>query len=44
MISSGLSLKGIARELNKKLFSTKNNGICQAATVHTILSRVGAVC
>jgi len=39
--SSGLSLRGIARELNKRLVSTKKNGIWQAGTVSTILSRVG---
>ena len=40
--SSGLSLRGIARELNKRLVPTKNNGIWQAATVSNILSRIGA--
>jgi IS30 family transposase len=39
--ASGLSLKGVARELNKRLVPTKNNGIWQAATVSTILLRVG---
>lgn len=41
--SSGLSLRGIAKELNKRLVPTKNNGIRQAATVNNILSRIGAV-
>jgi len=41
MRSSVLSLRGIARELNKRLVPTKNNGIWQANTVSTILSRVG---
>jgi IS30 family transposase len=40
MRSSGLSLRGIARELNKRLVPTKNNGIWQAATVSKILSRI----
>jgi len=35
--SSGLSLRGIARELNRRLVPTKNNGIWQAATVSNIL-------
>jgi IS30 family transposase len=39
--SSGLSLREIARELNKRLIPTKKNGIWQGATVSTILSRVG---
>ncbi len=39
--SSGLSFRGIARELNKRLVPTKKNGIWQGATVSTILSRVG---
>ncbi len=39
--SNGLSLGGIARELNKRLVPTKNNGIWQAATVSQILSKVG---
>ena len=38
--ASGLSLREIARELNKKLIPTKKNGIWQAATVSQILSRV----
>ena len=38
--ASGLSLKGVARELNKRLVPTKNNGIWQANTVSTILSRI----
>jgi len=37
--SSGVSLRGIARELNKRLVPTKNNGIWQATTVSNILSR-----
>jgi len=40
--ASGLSLRGIARELNKRLVPTKNNGIWQAATVSNILSRISA--
>jgi len=40
--SSGLSLRGIAKELNKRLVPTKNNGIWQAATVSNILSRISA--
>jgi len=39
--ASGLSFRGIARELNKRLVPTKKNGIWQAATVSQILSRVG---
>ncbi len=39
--SNGLSLRGIARELNKRLVPTKNNGIWHAATVSKILSRIG---
>jgi IS30 family transposase len=39
--SGGLSLRGIAKELNKRLVPTKNNGIWQAATVSKILSRIG---
>ena len=42
--SSGLTLRGIARELNKRLVPTKNNGIWQAATVSNILSRIGVRC
>ncbi len=38
---SGLSFRGIAKELNKRLVPTKKNGIWQAGTVSTILSRVG---
>jgi len=38
--SSGLSFRGIARELNKRLVPTKKNGIWQATTVSNILSRV----
>jgi IS30 family transposase len=41
MRASGLSLRGIARELNEKLVPTKNNGIWQATTVSKILSRIG---
>jgi DNA invertase Pin-like site-specific DNA recombinase len=40
--SSGLSFRGIARELNKRLVPTKKNGIWQAATVSNILTRIGA--
>ena len=40
--SSGLSFRGIARELNKRLVTTKNNGIWQATTVNNILSRKSA--
>ena len=40
--SSGLSFRGIARELNKRLVTTKNNGIWQATTVNNILSRNSA--
>ena len=39
--ASGLSFRGITRELNKRLVPTKKNGIWQAATVSQILSRVG---
>ena len=39
--ASGLLLREIARELNKRLVPTKNNGIWQANTVNTILSRAG---
>ncbi len=39
--SNGLSLRGIARELNQKLIPTKNNGIWHANTVSKILERVG---
>ena len=39
--ANGLTIRGIARELNKKLVPTKNNGIWQAATVSNILSRIG---
>jgi len=39
--ASGLSFRGIARELNKRLVPTKKNGIWQACTVSTILSRDG---
>jgi IS30 family transposase len=39
--SNGLSFRGIARELNKRLVPTKKNGIWQAGTVSTILSRAG---
>ncbi len=42
MRSSGLSLRGIARELNKRHVPTKNNGIWQTTTVSNILSRIGA--
>ena len=41
MRSSGLSFRAIAMELNRRLIPTKKNGIWQAATVSTILSRVG---
>ena len=41
--ASGLSLRGIARELNKRLVPTKNNGIWRANTVSNLLSRIGAV-
>ena len=37
--ASGLSLREIARELNRRLVPTKKNGIWQAGTVSTILSR-----
>ena len=37
--SSGFSLRGIARELNKRLIPTKNNGIWHANTVRKILVR-----
>ena len=40
--SSGLSLRGIARELNKRLVPTKHKGIWQATTVSKILERVGS--
>ena len=39
--ASGLSFREIARELNNRLIPTKKNGICQGATVNTILSRAG---
>jgi IS30 family transposase len=39
--SNGLSFRGIAKELNKRLVPTKKNGIWQAGTVSTILSRAG---
>jgi DNA invertase Pin-like site-specific DNA recombinase len=38
--STGESFRGIARELNRKLVPTKNNGIWQANTVRKILKRV----
>ena len=38
--STGNSLRGIAKELNRKLVPTKNNGIWQANTVRKILRRV----
>ncbi|MHA1305292.1 MAG: recombinase family protein [Candidatus Heimdallarchaeaceae archaeon] len=38
--SNGLSLRGIARELNQKLIPTKNNGIWHANTLSKILERV----
>ena len=38
----GKSFRGIARELNRKLVPTKNNGIWQANTVKKILERTGA--
>jgi len=37
--SVGFSLRGIARELNKRLIPTKNNGIWHANTVRKILVR-----
>lgn len=37
--ANGLSLRGIARELNKNLIPTKNNGIWQANTIRNILNR-----
>ena len=40
MRSSGLSLRDIAKELNRRLIPTKKNGIWQGGTVSTILSRV----
>ena len=40
--SSGFSLRGIARKLNKRLIPTKNNGIWHANTVRKILSRISA--
>ena len=40
--SSGFSLRGIARELNKRLIPTKNNGIWHANTVRKILARISA--
>ncbi len=39
MRATGLSLREIARELNKKLIPTKNNGIWQANTIRKILQR-----
>jgi len=39
--SNGLSLRGIARELNHRLIPTKNNGIWHANTVSIILERGG---
>ena len=39
-VSTGESFRGIARELNRKLVPTKNNGIWQANTVRKILKRV----
>jgi IS30 family transposase len=39
--SNGLSFRGIAKELNKRLIPTKKDGIWQGSTVSTILSRVG---
>ena len=38
--ASGLSLRKIAEELNRRLVPTKNNGIWQANTVKKILDRV----
>ena len=38
--SNGFSLRGIAKELNKRLIPTKNNGIWHANTVRKILGRV----
>jgi len=37
--ANGLSLRGIAKELNKNLIPTKNNGIWQANTIRKILQR-----
>ena len=37
--SNGLSLRGIGKELNKRLIPTKNNGIWQANTIRIILNR-----
>ncbi len=39
MRATGLSLREIANELNKKLIPTKNNGIWQANTIRKILQR-----
>jgi hypothetical protein len=39
-IKRDLSIREIARELNKRLVPTKNNGIWQAATVSKILEKV----
>ena len=39
MRATGFSLREIAKELNKKLIPTKNNGIWQANTVRKILQR-----
>jgi len=40
--ASGLSLRDIARGLNKGLVPTKKNRIWQAARVSNMLSRIGA--
>ncbi len=37
--SNGFSLRETARELNKRLIPTKNNGIWQANTIRNILNR-----
>ena len=37
--SNKLSLRGMAKELNKNLIPTKNNGIWQANTIRNILNR-----
>jgi hypothetical protein len=38
--SNGFSLRGIARELNKRLIPTKNNGVWQANTIRKILIKL----
>ena len=37
---SGLTLRDVADELNRRLVPTKNNGIWQANTVRSILQRI----